>query len=62
MRKKGRKKEIESFIKELEEQPGLEELTIVYGNYIELLEISNRYLNETKPKSVVSVSDSTSIN
>ncbi|MBA7500832.1 hypothetical protein ES705_28684 [subsurface metagenome] len=54
-----RQKEIETFFEELENQTGINELAQIYNRSKELLEISNRYLEVTKPKIIVSVTNNT---
>lgn len=59
MQSKKREEEIESFFKELEEQPGVKEAAEAYGRYEELLLISNAYLKIMLPRSRQSVSNNT---
>ncbi|MCJ7444944.1 MAG: hypothetical protein MUO26_10515 [Methanotrichaceae archaeon] len=52
--------ELEELIKSAQKQPGIVELMHIYGQYAELLEISNEYLAELKPRNInFSASNST---
>ncbi len=56
-----RKKEIEDFFDELEKLPNISDLAQIYNKSKEFLEISNRFLEHTKPKAILSVTNNTNL-
>jgi hypothetical protein len=47
-------------VKKAQEQPGITELMQVYGNYDSLVKQMNVYLGNTKPKIIISTTNSSS--
>lgn len=54
------KSDLDQLIKRAQEQPGIADLMLVYGQYEELLRKSHEYLAEMRPKSVVLTAASSS--
>ncbi len=46
--------EIDEIIKNAQKQPGIADLMFVYGEYAEMMEKSRDYLEEVKPKVIIS--------
>ena len=52
--------EYEELIKKSQEQPGIKELMIVYGNYENMLQQSHEYLMGMMPRSIISSNNNSS--
>lgn len=52
--------EFNDIIKKAQEQPGIVELMQVYGNYESLVKQTNAYLGNTRPKIIISTTNSSS--
>jgi hypothetical protein len=48
--------ELDELIKSAQEQPGIADLMVVYGQYAEMLQKSREYLEGIKPKVIISAS------
>ena len=54
------KVELDELIKSAQQQPGIAELMLVYGQYDEMLRKSREYLEGVKPKVIISASSNSS--
>jgi len=52
--------EHEKLMKKAQQQPGIKELMIVYGQYEEMLRQSHEYLLGVMPKEIISATNNTS--
>ena len=54
------KVELDELIKSAQQQPGIADLMLVYGQYDEMLRKSGEYLEGVKPKVIISASSNSS--
>jgi len=54
------KVELDELIKSAQQQPGIADLMLVYGQYDEMLRKSREYLEGVKPKVIISASSNSS--